>query len=35
MNILERNNIFKMTPLALHGMDYVLRGMDAYAKGGK
>jgi hypothetical protein len=28
----ERNNLFKMTPVALHGMDYVLRGMSAYAR---
>lgn len=34
MSALERNNVFKMTPLDLHGMDYVLRGMSAYAKQG-
>ncbi|MCA3111055.1 MAG: DUF2974 domain-containing protein [Rhodocyclaceae bacterium] len=31
----ERNNLVKMTPIALHGMDYVLRGMSAYAKQGR
>ena len=31
----ERNNLVKMTPVALHGMDYVLRGMSAYAKQGR
>lgn len=31
MNPLQRNNLFVMTPLDLHGMDYVLRGMAALA----
>lgn len=35
MSFFERNNVLHMTPLELHGMDYVLRGMDAYSKGGK
>jgi hypothetical protein len=34
MSWLQRNNLFKMTPVDLHGMDYVLRGMSAYAKQG-
>lgn len=27
MSWLERNNLFQMQPVALHGMDYVMRGM--------
>ena len=34
MSALERNNLFKMTPFDLHGMDYVLRGMSAYERQG-
>lgn len=34
MSVLERNNLFKMAPFDLHGMDYVLRGMSAYVKQG-
>ncbi len=33
MNWLQRNDLFHMTPLSLHGMDYVLRGMLAYSEG--
>jgi hypothetical protein len=27
MNWLQRNNVFNLNPLDLHGMDYVMRGM--------